>query len=91
MERRGKKQQIIALRFMQQTSPGFTVENIQQTEKKGYNFSKVCELFILFLSVSIFYASLPQNDFEKMDLSILLKSYLIYYFLSYLSYLLITS
>lgn len=40
MERRGKKKQtqIFAFSFMQQVSPEFTVENIQQTEKKGCNF-----------------------------------------------------
>lgn len=40
----GKKQpQIFAFSFIQQISPGFTVENIQQTQKKGCNFLEVCE------------------------------------------------
>lgn len=45
IERRGKKKQpqIFASSFIQKISPGFTVENIQQTQKKGCSFSEVYE------------------------------------------------
>lgn len=77
MERREKKKQtqIFAFSFMQQISPGFTVENIQQTKKRS-NFSQVYELSNLFLSVSILFSMhlYPENNFEEMDLSILLPA-----------------
>lgn len=65
--RKNKNNQIFAFSFMQQVSPGFTVENIQQTEKKGHNFSKVWELFNLFLRVTVVFSKhlSPENDFEE--------------------------
>lgn len=62
-----KQPQIFAFSFMQQVSPGFTVERIRHTEKKGGNFLKVWEFFNLFSRVSVVFSNhlSPENDFEE--------------------------